>query len=252
VVPGAPRHVTQRGNRREPIFLQPGDETAYLDLMSGPLRRRRVARWAHRLTPNHVRVILTPEDETGLARAVGEAHGRHTGFVGARGGWTGHLFQGRFGAVAMDEDQLMAAFRHVALDPAGAGLVARAADWPWSSVAAHNAGRSTPPVTVDPALERLGDFAAFLAGDTADEPMWADLLKAEPVGAKAWIDTLEARLGRPRSPRRRGPRPRKPGETPPDMEDRFGVRYPVPETRNPKRETRNRDTRLDLSTDYRY
>jgi putative transposase len=71
-------------------------------------------------------MILTPSDETGLARAIGEAHRRYTAFVGARAGWTGHLFQGRFGSVAMDEDHLMAAFRYVALNPVKAGLVAAA------------------------------------------------------------------------------------------------------------------------------
>jgi len=34
IVPGAPHLVTQRGNRREPIFLESGDEAIYLDLMS--------------------------------------------------------------------------------------------------------------------------------------------------------------------------------------------------------------------------
>ena len=177
--------------------------------------------------PNHVHLILTPEDETGLALAVGEAHRRYTGFVGARGGWTGHLFQGRFGSVAMDEDHLMAAFRYVALNPVKAGLVARAADWPWSSAAVHIAGQSTPHVSVEPALERIPDFAAFAAGEAADEAQWADLLKAErigrPVGAKAWIETLEARLGRPLSPQRRGPKPRQSGDAPSGSGDLFGI-----------------------------
>ena len=216
IVPGVPHHVTQRGNRRERIFLQPGDEAIYLDLMATQLRRRGVACWAYCLMPNHVHLILTPEDETGLALAVGEAHRRYTGFIGARGGWTGHLFQGRFGSVAMDEDHLMAAFRYVALNPVKARLVARAADWPWSSAAAHIAGRSTPHVRVEPALERIGDFAAFVGGEAADEPRWADLLKAEligrPVGAKAWVQALEARLGRPLSPQRRGRKPRQGGQ----------------------------------------
>ena len=43
VVPGAPHQVTQRGNRRERIFLEPGDEAVYLDLMAAQLRRRGVA-----------------------------------------------------------------------------------------------------------------------------------------------------------------------------------------------------------------
>ena len=29
IVPGLPHHVTQRGNRRETVFLKPGDEAVY-------------------------------------------------------------------------------------------------------------------------------------------------------------------------------------------------------------------------------
>jgi putative transposase len=34
VVPGAAHHVTQRGNRREPIFFEPGDREVYRDLLA--------------------------------------------------------------------------------------------------------------------------------------------------------------------------------------------------------------------------
>jgi putative transposase len=41
-LPGIAHHVTQRGNRRERIFLEPGDEALYLDLLSEQLRRHEV------------------------------------------------------------------------------------------------------------------------------------------------------------------------------------------------------------------
>jgi putative transposase len=50
-IPGVPHHVTQRGDRRERIFLEPGDEVLYLELMSERLRRHEVACWAYRLMP---------------------------------------------------------------------------------------------------------------------------------------------------------------------------------------------------------
>jgi putative transposase len=213
IIPGVPHHVTQRGNRRERIFFEPGDEALYLDLMSRQLERHGIACWAYCLMPNHVHFILTPRDETGLARAVGEAHRRYTAFVGARGRWTGHLFQGRFGSAAMDEDHLLAAFRYVALNPVKAGLVEAAADWPWASTRAHMAGQSTAHVDVQPALSRVGDFAAFLAEDPRDGARWAEVLGAEmigrPVGAEAWVRRLEAELGRAFSPGRRGPKPKR-------------------------------------------
>ena len=34
VVPHCPHHVTQRGNRREPIFFEPGDQEVYRDLLA--------------------------------------------------------------------------------------------------------------------------------------------------------------------------------------------------------------------------
>ena len=52
--------------------------------------------------------------------------------------------QGRFGSLAMDEDHLIAAVRYVALNPVRARLVARASEWPHSSVRAHMAGWTTP------------------------------------------------------------------------------------------------------------
>jgi hypothetical protein len=49
--------------------------------------------------------------------------------VNARLRVTGHLFQSRFGSVAMDEDHLMTAARYVALNPVRARLVERPEDW---------------------------------------------------------------------------------------------------------------------------
>lgn len=212
IIPGVPHHVTQRGNRRERIFFEAGDEAVYLDLLTVQLRRYGVECWSYCLMPNHVHLILTPSDETGLARAVGEAHRRYTGFIGARGRWTGHLFQGRFGSVAMDEDHLMSAFRYVALNPVKAKLVARAEDWPWSSTGAYLEGNDTQYVKVEPALSRIGNFADFLRGAPEADAAWANLLKAEgigrPVGAKEWIEALERLHGKTLSPQKRGPKPK--------------------------------------------
>jgi putative transposase len=57
---------------------------------------------------------------------LAEAHRRYTGAINARFHWTGHLFQGRVGAVVMDEPHLLAAARYIALNPVVAGLVSRA------------------------------------------------------------------------------------------------------------------------------
>src|ERR1700677_508374 len=92
VVPGLPHHVTQRGNRREAIFFEDGDQAIYCDIVAEQLRKSDVEVWAHCLMPNHVHLILKPREAGGMGWALGEAHRRYTNFVNARGRWTGHLF----------------------------------------------------------------------------------------------------------------------------------------------------------------
>jgi putative transposase len=65
---------------------------------------------------------------------------------------------------------------------------------------------------VAPAIERVGDFAAFL-GEPFDEAMsYAALRKAEsvgrPAGSREWLAEMEARTGLTLAPARRGPKPR--------------------------------------------
>ena len=168
VIPGIPYHVTQRGNRRQPTFFEEGDYAIYRDLLGEAATKAGTAIWCYCLMPNHVHIIAVPADENGLARTFADAHRRYTGFVNARARWTGHLWQGRFGAVAMDEAHLAHAARYVSLNPVRARLVERPEDWRWSSVRAHLAGKDDGLVQVAPFGERYGEFGAFL-GDVDDQ-----------------------------------------------------------------------------------
>jgi putative transposase len=58
-VPGLPHHVTQRGNRRERVFMEEGDYALYRDLMTERCAANSVACCAWCLMPNHVHLILT-------------------------------------------------------------------------------------------------------------------------------------------------------------------------------------------------
>jgi putative transposase len=170
VLPGIPHHVTQRGNRRERTFFEDGDYALYLDLLAEAAQRANVAIWSYCLMPNHVHIIAVPSDDDGLRRTFRYMHRHYTGYINARLRVTGHLWQGRFSSVAMDEAHFVTALRYVALNPVRAQLVAKAHDWPWSSTRALMAGYSDRYVDVAPALERVGDFTQFL-GDAFDEAL---------------------------------------------------------------------------------
>ena len=211
VVPGQPHHVTQRGNRRAPVFFEEGDYRLYKDLLSEAAHRAEAEIWCYCLMPNHVHLIIVPTDEDGLRRTFADAHRRYTGYINARMRTTGHLWQGRFGSVVMDETHLTHALRYVSLNPVRAGLVSRAEDWGWSSVGAHFSGKDDGLVTVAPVLQQFGEFAAFLGQYTDDDEMAFSALRrsettGRPVGGETWVESLEILTGRALRPQKRGPK----------------------------------------------
>ena len=211
VIPGTPYHVTQRGNRRQQTFFEDGDYALYRDLLAETARRAGVEVWAYCLMPNHVHLIVVPADEHGLRRTFADAHRRYTCFINARHRWTGHLWQGRYGAVAMDETHLIHATRYVALNPGRAQLCERAEQWPWSSARAHLEGKDDGLAVVGPLRDRIGNFAAFLGGEE-DQQATRALRMAEttgrPLGTADWVEQLEQLTGRNLAAKKRGPKPR--------------------------------------------
>jgi putative transposase len=162
--------------------------------------------------PDHIHAIVTPFDEDGLRRTFADLNRRYTGRINGRNGWTGRLWQGRFSSVAMDDQHLINAVRYVSLNPVRARLVARAEDWPWSSVRAHMAGRDDGVVAVAPILNRVGDFGPFIAGPFDEDSSFSALRRSEttgrPIGGQEWIESLERRLNRALTPAKRGPKPK--------------------------------------------
>ena len=67
VVPDVAHHVTQRGNRRQPVFFGEADYAAYVDLVAAACAERNVRCLAWCLMPNHVHLILVPPTLTAFA-----------------------------------------------------------------------------------------------------------------------------------------------------------------------------------------
>jgi putative transposase len=115
----------------------------------------------------------------------------------------------------MDEPHLLAATRYIALNPAVAGLVGRAEDWPWSSARAHLAGEDDELATVAPLRALIPDFPALLTA-LADPATTVRLERAPTIGrrlgAPEWIAALERQLGRRLAPGKPGPKPRMDGD----------------------------------------
>lgn len=210
VVPHHPHHVTQRGNRRQPVFFDDDDYRVYLDLVRDACDEARTTILAYCLMPNHVHFLMVPSHEDGLRASIAETHRRYTRRVNFREGWRGHLWQGRFGSVVMDEIHLAAAVPYVERNPVRAGLCERAADWPWSSARACGQGIQDPLVDRELLQRLLPGFnsAEAALGAGYEEAIRQHTNTGRPLGDEGFVDGLEAATGRSLRPRPPGPRPR--------------------------------------------
>lgn len=90
-------------------------------------------------------------------------HGNYAQAFNARHGRSGHVFQGRYGAIRVKSDsQLWTVARYIALNPVDAGLCERPHQWPWSSSSATLSGGRPDWLDVD----RLLWFFNGLGGDS--------------------------------------------------------------------------------------
>ena len=71
VIPDVPHHVTQRGNRRQPVFFNDDDRRAYLALVAEACAASATVCTAWCLMDNHVHLILAGSNlGTGSPRIV--------------------------------------------------------------------------------------------------------------------------------------------------------------------------------------
>ncbi len=212
VIPGLPHHVTQRGNGRQRTFFEDGDYGYYLKLLRESCSAHDVSCRAYVLMPNHVHLILVPRDEDGLRAALAPVHRAYAGTINTRRKRSGHFWQGRFGCVAMDPEHAAAALRYVLLNPVRCRLVARAADWKWSSARAYLRGADDGLTDTRDFLTQFPDMRALLGEDAVSDFRTEQLRKAEsigrPLGSSEFLGKLERQLGKSFKPSKRGPKPK--------------------------------------------
>ena len=168
VFPGVPHHITQRGNRRQPVFFTDDDKALYLRLLSKWAQKAGLILWAYCLMDNHVHHVGVPQSETSLAGAIGETHKAYTKIINEREGWRGFLWQGRFSSYPMDVPYLYRAMRYDELNPVRAKIVENAADYRWSSARAHIFEEQNPLLARNPLGMNGREWAAYLKEGMVD------------------------------------------------------------------------------------
>ncbi|MEA3066003.1 MAG: REP-associated tyrosine transposase [Sphingomonadales bacterium] len=135
---------------------------------------------------------------TPLRAALAPLHRRYSWEINQREGWRGHLWQDRFASFPMDECHLHACLAYVELNPVRARLVARPADWIWSSARSHLGLASPGLADLDAARARIDDWRAFLDAGL-DEADHKAIRAAERTGRWRTSKTGDAALAVPQS-----------------------------------------------------
>ena len=183
-------HVTTRGNRAEPIFVDDEDRTALLATIGQGMERFQATGFAYCLMGNHYHLVLQTH-RANLSCMMRHINGIYAQAYNRRHAKVGHLFQGRFHAILVQHDAyFLEVCRYVDLNPVRACMVPRPQDWPWSSYRAH-AGRAKG----QPWLDSETLYGCLTGGATRPEKADAYArFVSDGLAVKLWEKQLLAQI----------------------------------------------------------
>lgn len=222
-VPGYAHHIIQRGNNRQAVVLDDEDRRRLLEGIQEHGAAAQVAVHAYVLMSNHLHLLVTPATAEGVPRlmqALGRSYVRH---FNRRHERSGTLFEGRYRSTLIESERyLLACMAYIDLNPVRAGMVAGAADYPWSSYG-HLVGlRVDPLISPHPLYWALGNtpfereraYAQLVEaaqGSTVQAELAQGVHAGRALGDAAFIADLERRTKRRLQQARRGRPPRATG-----------------------------------------
>jgi putative transposase len=153
-----PHHVIQRGNNRQPIFVDRADHERLLGLLADNAARLGIALHAYVLMDNHFHLLATPDSTTGLPQFMQSVGRSYVRYFNDRHGRSGTLWEGRYRSTLIQTDRyLMTCMAYIDLNPVRAGMAADARDYPWSSHGHYAGLRRDKLLTPHPLYWELGN-----------------------------------------------------------------------------------------------
>jgi len=197
-VGGVCYHVLNRGNGRARVFHDADDYDAFVTLLRKACARVPMRLVGHCVMPNHFHLVVWPFKDGDLSVWMQWLLTTHDHGYRKRYRGSGHVWQGRFKAFPIEEDEhLLRVLRYVERNPLRANLVARAEQWEWSSL----------PVWLSPP-----EWPWLDPGPVPRPSYWLDLVqmphteaelvalrnsveRGAPYGSPEWMERTAKRLG---------------------------------------------------------
>lgn len=123
-IPDFTQHVIQRGNNREPVFVQDTDYQFYLEKLGNACRRYGCELHAYVLMTNHTHLLISPREQGAIGKVMQSLGRYYVQYFNDCYQRTGTLWEGRYKATLIDDKQyLLTCMRYIELNPVRANMV---------------------------------------------------------------------------------------------------------------------------------
>jgi putative transposase len=199
IIPGQAMHVMVRGNNREMLFFNEADRRIYLDWLREAAKQFGSAVHAFALMPNHVHLLMTPQNPDSLAKTMQSLGRRYAQYFNQQHHRSGTIWEGRYRSSLIDPDYFLRCQRYIELNPVRAGFESSPQDSTWTSFASHIGGNAEPWLVDHQHFWKLGNtpferqmtWAGFVKEGA---PHWEDRQITEAlVRSKPWISDIYAK-----------------------------------------------------------
>jgi putative transposase len=204
-------HVLNRGNGRAEVFHKDEDYAAFAALFAPACERLRMRVLGWCLMPNHFHLVLWPHGDGDLGRWMQWLMTSHVRRYHRHYGGSGHIWQGRFKAFPIQQDEhLLTVLRYVERNALRARLVRKAENWRWSSLRERLTPTADSVLAAGP-VPLPSDWAGLVNQPQTEAELAAlhhSIQRGTPFGSRVWTGRAANQLGLEYTLHPRG-RPRK-------------------------------------------
>ena len=147
-------------------------------------------------------LVQTPDGN--LSKGMRQLNGVYSQAYNRRHNKVGHLFQGRYKAILVDEDAyLLELARYIVLNPVKAMMVNEVEDWKWSSYRATTGESPSPSwLSVDAVLAQFSSqrdlavrkYKTFVRTGLKNGPIWSQLNHQIYLGDAEFVEQMQTHL----------------------------------------------------------